>query len=67
MEPGPPWPPAGTARAMGGGSSVAKSINGLPGLAGTPVNNAGVICDIASWLNHQGVIQRSVHAFSQTS
>ena len=39
MDPGPPWPPAGTAKAIGGGSSVAKSINGLPGVAGTPASS----------------------------
>ena len=36
MEPGPPWPPAGTAKAAGGGSSFEKSIRGRPGVEGTP-------------------------------
>ena len=36
MEPGPPRPPAGTARAAGGGSSFEKSIRGRPGVEGTP-------------------------------
>ncbi|KAA6417630.1 MAG: hypothetical protein FRX49_12422 [Trebouxia sp. A1-2] len=42
MEPGPPWPPAGTAKAAGGGSSFEKSIRGRPGVEGTPAVRSSI-------------------------